>query len=186
MADEEDLSSTPHASSPTILTQELGNILEAQKNAILFAVNTQIQGLQTNLLSAHTKLSSQIAAEIQPDSYIFKKKANEQQFNFNRKVIRSSNSALKALETGNVTKVREELTEGMKLLTDRQKVIKLADKSQFGWATVQEYLDDELAENGAEASKVKKAEKRAAARVKSLQDKKRSKFSKPFRVFFST
>ena len=65
-------------------------ILEAQRNAILSAVDSQIQGLQSNLLKAQTDLASQIASEIQPENYVFKKKGNEQQFNFNRKVIRTS------------------------------------------------------------------------------------------------
>ena len=56
-------------------------ILEAQKNAILSAVDSKIQGLQSNLLKAQTDLASQIASEVQPENYVFKKKGNEQQFN---------------------------------------------------------------------------------------------------------
>ena len=173
MADEQG-SNTIAASIPA----ELGAVLEAQKNAILSAVNLQISSLQTNLLSAQADLSSQIVSEIQPDSYVFKKKGNEQQFNFNRKVIQKSSSALKAVESSNIVKAREELLEGISLLNNRQKIIKLADKSEFGWATVQEYLDDELADDEADASKIKKAEKRAATRIKSLQEKKRKTVAK--------
>ena len=36
---------------------DLGDILEAQKHAILLAVNSQIQNLQTNLLTAQAQLS---------------------------------------------------------------------------------------------------------------------------------
>ena len=100
-------------------------ILEAQRNAILSAADSQIQGLQSNLLKAQTDLASQIASEIQPENYVFKKKGNEQQFNFNRKVIRTSSAAVKALESGNIGKAKEELTEGILLLTNRQKIIKL-------------------------------------------------------------
>ena len=53
-------------------------ILEAQKNAILSAVDSQIQGLQSNLLKAQTDLASQTASEVQPENYFFKKKGNEQ------------------------------------------------------------------------------------------------------------
>ena len=61
----------------------------------LSAVNTQIQGLQSNLLKAQTDLASQIASEVQPETYVFKKKGNEQQFNFNRKVIKRSSAAVR-------------------------------------------------------------------------------------------
>ena len=166
------------SSSPSI-PSDLHSILEAQKNVILSAVNTQIQCLQSNLLKAQTDLASQIASEVQPETYVFKKKGNEQQFNFNRKVIKRSFAAVKALESGNIGKAREELNEGISLLNNRQKLVKLADKSEFGWATVQEYVFDDLADDEADASKIKKAEKRAAAKLKTLQEKKKpgTKFS---------
>ena len=50
------------------------------------------------------------------ETYIFKKKGDEQQFNFNRKVIKRSSAAVKALESGNVGKAKEELNEGISLL----------------------------------------------------------------------
>ena len=160
------------------LSPELSAILDAQKNSILSAVNAQIQGLQSNLLQAQSDLAVQIASDFQPDTHVFKKKGNEQQFNFNRKVAKSSNSALKALESGNIPKAKEELNKGISLINSRQKIIKLADKSEFGWATVQEYVSDELADDEADASKIKKAEKRAAVRIKTLQEKRRKTSSK--------
>ena len=98
-------------------------ILEAQKNAILPAIDSKIQGLQSNLLKAQTDLASQIASEVQLENYVFKKKGNEQQFNFNRKVTRTSSAAVKSLESGNIGKAKEELTEGISLLTNRRKLL---------------------------------------------------------------
>ena len=106
------------AVSPAVLA-----VLNAHKDAILTAVNTQIQGLQSNLLKAQSDLASEIASEVQPDSYVFKKKGNEQQFKFNQKVVKKSVSALKALEGGNVSKAKEELNEGISLINNRQKII---------------------------------------------------------------
>ena len=100
------------AGASTSISPELSAVLEAQKNAILSAVNSQIQGLQTNLLQAQSDLAVQIATDLQPDNYVFKKKGNEQQFSFNRKVAKTSNSALKALEGGNIPKAKEELNKG--------------------------------------------------------------------------
>ena len=159
------ISGQPSAAAP--IPTDLSDILDAQQQAILSAVNSQIQNLQSNLLTAQAELSSRIAAESQANHYAFKKKGSEQQFKFNRKVIQKTNAALSALEGPNIVKAKEELAEGMSLLHNRQKRIKLADKSEFGWATVQEYLDDELADDEADASKIKKAEKRAGAHVKS-------------------
>ena len=79
----------------------------------------------------------------------------------------------KALEIGNIGKANEELNEGISLLTNRQKMIKLADKSEFRFPSVQEYVCDDLADDEADAAKMKKAEKRTAAESKFLQDEKR-------------
>ena len=162
MADE-DSSSSP--STPS----DLKAILEAQKNVILSTVNTQIQGLESNLLKAQTDLSSQIASEVQPETCVFKKKGNEQQFNFNRKVLKRSSVAVKALDSGHWQAFGHWQGEGrvkkiISLLNFRQKIVKVADKSEFGLATVQEYECNDLAEDEADASKIKKAEGREKRR----------------------
>ena len=54
------------------------------------------------------------------------------------------------------------------MLNNRQKLVKLAEKSEFGWATVPGYVCNDLAIGEADASKIKKAEKRAAAKIKTL------------------
>ena len=71
-------------SSSSSIPSDLHAILEVQKNVILSAVYTQVQGLQSNLLKAQMDLASQIASEVQPETYVSKKKGNEQQFNFNQ------------------------------------------------------------------------------------------------------
>ena len=103
-------------SSSSSIPSDLHAILDAQKDVILSAVNTQIQGLQSKFLKAQMDLASQIASEGQPETYIFKKKGNEQQFNFNQKVIKRSSAAVKALESGSVGKAKEQLHEGISLL----------------------------------------------------------------------
>ena len=46
------------------LSPELAVVLDAQRNAILTAVNAQIQRLQTNLLQAQSNLAVQIASDL--------------------------------------------------------------------------------------------------------------------------
>ena len=104
------------------LSPELTAVLDAQKNAILTAVNAQIQGLQTNLLQAQSDLAVQIVSDLQPDTYVFKKKGNEQQFSFNHKVAKTSGTAMKALESRNIPKAKEELNKGISLINTRQKI----------------------------------------------------------------
>ena len=66
---------------------------------------------------------------------------------------------VKALESGNIGKAKEELNEGISLLTNQQKIIKLADKSEFGWATVQEHVCDDLVDDKLTSPKSKRPRK---------------------------
>ena len=62
--------------------------------------------------------------------------------------------------------------QGIQLIARRQKLVELTDKSEHGWATVNEYLDDELASDE-DARKIRKAEKSAEIKVQE-KDKKRA------------
>ncbi len=48
----------------------------------------------------------------------------------------------------------------------RNKLIKLADKSETGWATVNEYIDNDLADNSDDDRKIRRAENAAKAERK--------------------
>ena len=77
----------------------------------------------------------------------FKKKANEDQFKFNQKLSETLDSAKSAAEQSQLEKVKNDLEEGEKLISERQTHILLADKSDYGWATVNEYKKHSLVDN---------------------------------------
>ena len=54
-------------------------------------------------------------------------------------------AATSALRSKSYEKVKAALEEGTGIVSKRIKAIKLADKSEFGWQTANEYLSDELA-----------------------------------------
>ena len=98
--------------------------------------------------------------------YVFKKKGNEAQAKFNSEVEDSVNDALGELEGESrpskaVTEAKAALEQGLKKLAERQKLIKLADRSEFGWGVVAEYTADELADGSDDEKKIEKAEKAA-------------------------
>ena len=51
-------------------------------------------------------------------------------------------------------------------LRQRNKLVKLADKSEAGWMAVDEYLADDLAEDSEDDKKIRSVQPRAAARKK--------------------
>ena len=77
-----------------------------------------------------------------------------------REKFESVDSALKqTLPT--IEKPRAAVQEGEKLIDARQKHIKIADRSEHGWATVAEYEEDELADNWDDEKRLFRAEARA-------------------------
>ena len=66
------------------------------------------------------------------------------------------------------------ITEGIELLNNRQKLVKLADMSENVWRVVQEYETHQLAEDSDDEKRIVKAEARAAKKVKDERAKKRS------------
>ena len=106
----------------------------------------------------------------------FKKRANEDQFKFNSKVIDTMSDAATALERQDYTQTQEEINKGELMMAERQKHILLADKSEFAWATVNEYKKHELAEDSEDEKRIYKSEQRAKAfRKQQLANKKPAK-----------
>ena len=111
--------------------------------------------------------------------FTFKKKGNEKQFIFKDNVknqFLAMGKHLDSIEANNDTgrealeKAKRELEPGLQLIAARQKRIKVADRSEFGWATVDEYEQDALAENEDDAKHLEGAEK--AASLKSAKWKR--------------
>ena len=75
------------------------------------------------------------------------------------------------------------LDEGIELIDGSRKLILMADRSDFGWKTVGEYLANELADDDEDAKKMKKAEKEAQRKIAdaraSKMAKSRASFSRP-------
>ena len=63
-----------------------------------------------------------------------------------------------AITTKDINKAQEVLQKGEKMLNERQKHILLADKSEFGWRTVNEYKKHDLADDSEDEKRILKFE----------------------------
>ena len=113
--------------------------------------------------------------------YSFKKKGNEAQALFNSKLDETlsqaqSDAASFATDPSAapaLRRVTEGLQKGRELIEERQKLIRLADRSEHGWGMVEEYTADYLAENSDDERRIEKAE-RAAERKAGKRRKRRA------------
>ena len=104
----------------------------------------------------------------------FKRKGNEIQYKFNLKLQDTLDEVKSHLESNAVHKAKSSLSEGTSILSERQKLVLLADKSEFGWKTVEQYTQHELADNEEEGKKIRRAEERAEKALKSTASKRPS------------
>lgn len=72
---------------------------------------------------------------------------------------------------------KEAIKEGVSLLEKRIKVIKLADRSEFGRSTVNEYLLDELVPNSEDEKRIFRSERRSDLCIKQASNCRRNRDS---------
>ena len=133
----------------------------------------KLADLQKEVTSVQEKTSKELVQKITKSSYQFQK-GHEKQFSFNSGIeesIAAARSELAKLtplgekEQEALKKASASLDEGAKALATRQKHIQLADRSEYGWATVKYYEDDPLAANSDDEKSIKKAEKEAQREI---------------------
>ena len=113
-----------------------------------------------------------LARQSHKDSYVFKRKSNECQFKANKEVkerLEVAASYLDRVEAASgkeqLDLARKEIAKGTSFLARRQKLIKLADRSELGCAVVEEYDADMLAHDSDDEKKIEKAEKAAERKL---------------------
>ncbi|CAH3159224.1 unnamed protein product, partial [Pocillopora meandrina] len=119
------------------------------------------------------------------EQYTCKRKGNQQQLDHSLQVMDKLDEASDALKQKLYEKVKFALESGTELVSKRVKGIKPADESGCGWATVNEYLSDELASDSDDEKRIYRAERRAGRKTNKKRRRVRSdeKGSGSFSVF---
>ena len=101
---------------------------------------------------------------------------------FNKKVQDAVKEACDVLEevaeSPAVQRAKAALREGAALLSERQKLIKIADRSPNGWNVVAEYTADELADDSDDEKRLEKAEKAAGRKARLKRRRKQPPMQK--------
>nr|XP_034316000.1 uncharacterized protein LOC117685658 [Crassostrea gigas] len=110
------------------------------------------------------------------EGYKFKKRGNEEQHKHNVKVFAKMQEANENLKENKVQSAQRNIAEGLDIIKNRQKLIKLADSSEAGWRAVDEYTKNPIASDSEDEKKISKAQTRADRKVKEAKAKKRKDF----------
>ena len=163
------------STTESIPDDQLSQIMGAI-NSSRSAVELQIKALQEELKKNKDEVAESVAKKVRRERPPeFRRKGNEKQYKFNEEVLEKFEAAAGEVAsatplTPSLERTKKIIEEGMVLLEDRQKMIRLADRSDFGWDVVSEYQSDELATNSDDEKRISKAEK--AAEKKLLKKKK--------------
>ena len=153
----------------------------AQTNqSLLASMKSMLDNSLADLKRSHADTADSHLKEIRKLKFdvphSFKKKGNEDQYKFNLMVGDAIEEAKEACSSKQLDKIHASLEKGEKLLSERQKHILLADKSDFGWSLIQEYKRNDLAEDSDDERKIIRAEARARSQAKQNLTRSRSRF----------
>ena len=159
---------------PSMTTQEekIEKLLEAVGN-----LKGELTSMKRTMSEEREAAEDRIMKKIKLDSKpTFKKKSHEKQAQFNASIEDKLDACTSALDEAPpaIDKARDIITEGKKLINARQKLIKIADRSECGWATVEEYMADELASDSDDEKRLFRAENRAKRKLKNEQKKNKT------------
>ena len=179
----------PTSGAGAISTEQftaLMNAIRASKATLEATLDDKFKEFKKEVQDSQDQSVERVAKKARaerPSSFRFK--GNEDQFYFNQKVIDTVDEASAQLDratsdagsssssklSDTLEKTKKAVMEGKKLLLQRQKHIRLADRSEHGWKVVQEYEADELAADDADEKRIAKAIK--AADQKAATEKKK-------------
>jgi hypothetical protein len=159
-------------------SKQPSNSTEEVTNADLFSwlktyMNDKLSGIENNLNDRVVNLSNKVK-KAEPS---FRFKGNQVQIELNAEISGNTNVVLSELGRNNVRKTVKLLEDSLAVLKKRNKLIQIADKSEGGWKTVDEYLSDEVASDSEDEKRIRAADNRAVKKIKSSkkEDKKRGK-----------
>jgi hypothetical protein len=165
----------------SISKDEVSDLITANNHQLMNSFKDLLQDTVGQIKRANEDAADSQMREIKKlkfsDPRKFKRKANEDQYKFNLKLAETLDDAKSAAEKLQLDKVKADLDAGEKLLIERQKHILLADKSDSGWLTVEEYKKHDLADNSDDEKRIFSAERRARSTLSSLRKKKSTSFA---------
>ena len=150
-------------------TDTVVDVFERFKNYLDEKVESLSSGLVSRTATEIQKLSRVAEAEK------LKFAGNKDQFIFNSELCGTLDEVSDLLAAKQTEKAEEKVAELSKNLKRRQKIIKLADKSEAGWLAVKEYQTEELASDSEDEKRIRKAQERALKKKKQNVSRKQDR-----------
>ena len=150
-------------------------------NSMAVLIDSRLNTFQSNIQQSQKDISDFQISKVEEsvtDNFRFQRKGNENQYKHSVKVMSKLKEARSILENPDmnsqkVVSAKEKISEGICLVQERQKMIKLADSSDLGWKVVQEYESNPIADDSEDEKRMNRALSKAERKAKSEKAKKR-------------
>ena len=133
-------------------------------------IESRLTDFKRDFVEERDSSVASVVKRVKRNEVEIKSKGNKKQFEHQQQVLDCLTEAQHSLASSKYEEAKRAIEEGINLTEKRIKVIKLADRSEFGWSTVSEYLSDDLASNSEDEKRIFRSERRAERRSK--QDSK--------------
>ena len=150
--------------------------------AAITSSQTELQQIREEMRQSQEDTAVKLAQMRKDRPFQFQKQGHEEQYHFNQSVEGKFAEAEAQLQKAErllgdgpakaaVEKAKTALKEGEELVAHWQKLIKVADRSEFGWAVVAEYEADALATDADDERRLERAEKAAERKMAAKRKK---------------
>ncbi len=118
-------------------------------------LDTKLSDLKTDIISEQESISLKVKEDV---NLKFKSEGNKIQYRFNEDILANLGKLRKHCPSATAASTFTEISDKLKA---RNKLIRIADTSAGGWATVREYEQNEIADNSDDEKRIRQAEGRA-------------------------
>ena len=180
MSDSEEHNASAGTATVAVSADQFAQLMSAI-NATQSRLDTKLAEFQEEIRQGQEVAAAKAVKRARYEKpFTYRRRGNEEQATFNARVDESLAQAEGDLAsvtagpsaTSALRRVKEAIQQGWRLLDERQKLIRLADRSEHGWGVVDEYTADDLADDSDDERRIEKVE-RAAERKAGKRRKQR-------------
>lgn len=119
--------------------------------------STLMDDVKSLLAETTPEITERATKRMRMDNPELTSPGNIDQYKHNADVLRQIEKAATCIMKGDGQAGISSLKEGKKLITQRQKLVRLADREEKGWKFVREYVKDNLAEDSDDEKQIRRA-----------------------------
>ena len=176
-------SGTNPPAAPTaleVLTQTVTkNVLATMQQKFDTNNSSLMDDVKSLLAETTPEITERATKRMRMDNPELTSPGNIDQYKHNADVLRQIEKAATCIMKGDGQAGISSLKEGKKLITQRQKLVRLADREEKGWKFVREYVKDNLAEDSDDEKQIRRARRTVQEKFPARRQPQRGSSSRP-------